>query len=571
MKLQNYSSPLILILLCAGLLGSSCTRNFDSINTNPEDVITASTESLFARACLGATNGPGADFQQYYDVYRDVNPWMELWVYNGGNPTAFNEVGANFNYRYGIYYQNVGNYLADIMHKINSMSDADKAKYQNELAIAQILNVYYAWYVSDINGDIPYTQAFQLRYGGTDQPKYDYQDSLFTIWDTQLKQAVSTLKSNNSAQQVSYGNYDLFYNGDVSKWIKAGTSLRLKIAMRLMKRNPSMLSSIANEVIASGDLMSSNDDNWIFYARNGSTGPGGNWDPTGFVAPRPMVDFMWNTSDPRIGLFFQKNDYDSLTFVALQQQGKISPDSSWNPRQYVGMFCSPDAIKTPLGRRLIFRDTLKQGGNNILLDTLSLIQYRLFQAEYPDQNGNIGQGNTPFVMLTYPDVCLMRAELAARGLTTEDPAQWYYEGIKASISMYDQLASMAKIFDYNSVAVTQQAINNYLNNPTIQYNPAKGIQQICVQEFINYFKQFNEAWALWKRTGYPDSTTDLVREPLQSGGQYLEIPRRAVFNNVISGAPNYDNVQAALQHMSSDPDWGTGPADVYGRVWWDKK
>jgi len=93
MKLQNYSSPLILILLCAGLLGSSCTRNFDSINTNPEDVITVSTESLFARACLGATNGPGADFQQYYDVYRDVNPWMELWVYNGGNPTAFNEVG----------------------------------------------------------------------------------------------------------------------------------------------------------------------------------------------------------------------------------------------------------------------------------------------------------------------------------------------------------------------------------------------------------------------------------------------------------------------------------------------
>ncbi len=557
------------ILAIGGMVAvSSCTKNFGSINTNPETNLTAPPEGLFAKACLGMNGG---DFETFYDYYRQIMPWMELTANTGGNPASVAEGAGNSNYRYGYFYSRIAPYLVDVRHNIDKMPKDQQAQYLYEKAISYIPEIYYAWYVSDVNGDIAYSQGFQARYGGTQDPKYDTQDSLFGVWDGQLKQVIATLKTQQSSVQAAYGNSDLFYQGDVSKWIKLAASLRLKIAMRLMKRAPARLQAIANEVIAAGNLMGDNSDSWIFVAKNGYTGPGGgsNWNPTGLKAPKPMVDFMWNTGDPRISLFFQKNDYDAATYALAQQQGVLDAGTPWNPRQYVGMPCSPDAVKTAAGKRFIVFNHIKNGSKDQPLDTTSFIQYRLWQAEFPDKSGAQGGGTTSFVYLTYADVCFMRAELAARGITSENAAQWYNAGITASIKMYDQIAKNAQVFGYTPV--TDAQIAAYLNTPVIQYNPAKGVAQIACQAFINYYKQPNEAWALWKRTGMPNNTTDLQREDFYSGGSLLAIPRRAEFNLPIQGQANYSNIMAALQHMESDPAYGQGPSDIYGRVWWDTK
>jgi len=67
------------------------------------------------------------------------------------------------------------------------MTTADQANRANEVAIASIYKAYYAFYVSDINGSIAYSEAFQARYGGTLTPVYDPQASLFDTLDTQIK------------------------------------------------------------------------------------------------------------------------------------------------------------------------------------------------------------------------------------------------------------------------------------------------------------------------------------------------------------------------------------------------
>lgn len=547
---------------------NSCTKDFGSINTNPETNLTAPPEGIFAHGCLGMNGG---DFETFYDYYRQIMPWMQLDANAGGNPAGFTDPSGNSNYRYGYLYSRVGPYFEDVRHIIDGMPADQKAKYAYERAISYIPEIYYVWYVSDANGDIAYTQAFKARYGGTATPKYDTQQALFDTLDLQLKNVIAVLKSQQSAPQASYGNSDLYYGGSVSAWIKAAASLRLKIAMRLMNREPDKLKAIANEVISSGDLMGSNGDNWVFVARNGYTGPGGgsNWNPTTFKAPKPMVDFMWNNSDPRLSIFFQKNSYDSATYALAQQQGVLDPNTPWNPRQYVGMPVSPDDVKSASGKRFISFNHVQEGNSSVALDTTSFIQYRLWQAEYPDSKGAQGTGNTVFVYLTYPDVCFMRAELAAAGITSESAQQWYNAGVTASIKMYDHLGNLAKVFGYSPV--TDAQISAYLSNPVIQYNASKALEQIACQEFINYYKQPNEAWALWKRTGMPNATTDLQRPDFSSGGAVLPIPRRAQFNLPIKGQANYDNIMAALTHMESDPGYGQGPSDVYGRVWWDSK
>lgn len=40
------------------------------------------------------------------------------------------------------------------------------------------MKAYYAWYVSDVNGSMPYLEAFQARYGGIKTPKYETQDRI---------------------------------------------------------------------------------------------------------------------------------------------------------------------------------------------------------------------------------------------------------------------------------------------------------------------------------------------------------------------------------------------------------
>ena len=104
----------------------------------------------------------------------------------------------------------------------------------------------------------------------------------------------------------------------------------------------------------------------------------------------------------------------------------------------------------------------------------------------------------------------------------------------------------------------------------IKYDPAKGVEQIIIQEYINYFKQPNEAWALIKRTGMPNNTTMLALEKLMADGTEQQIPRRAALTIPTKADLNFQNITDAYNAMAQDAGFGTGPTDFYGRVWWDK-
>lgn len=101
------------------------------------------------------------------------------------------------------------------------------------------MKVYYAWYVSDANGSMPYIEAFKARYGGTKTPKYETQDQLYKIFDDELKDAANQIQNTPASSQVTFGNKDLIYGGKMDKWIKAANTIRIKIALRLSKKRSS--------------------------------------------------------------------------------------------------------------------------------------------------------------------------------------------------------------------------------------------------------------------------------------------------------------------------------------------
>jgi hypothetical protein len=543
---------------------AACQKSkFAEINTDPEKLATIQPEGQLLDAEVQIHSG---DFEYFYDFYRTIMLFTEMTVANGGNTATFiSDNTGNANNRYGYYYTRIGNDLVNVVKLIEAMPAEDQAKRAHQKAIAQILNIYYAWYVSDINGSIPYSEAFQARYTGNFTPKYDTQEELYTLWDSELK-AISAVLADNTVPQVSYGSNDLYYGGSSTKWLKCANSLRLKIASRLSKVAPEKFKSIATEVLAAGNLFESNSDELKLVAGDKFT-QGGNWNPTGFHASKSLLDFMLATGDPRLRVFYQQNDYSKENFDLAVAQGALPANSVQPTNRYVGAFSSSDAVSANPGyfRTRKIKDAL---GNDKNLDTVSLIQYRLFQPEYVFDDAP-GQGHATFPLLTYADICFLRAEMAVKGIAGDDPEGWYYKGIEASIRNYDKMAADAKLVDYTPL--TDAEITAYENSPRVKYDAANAEGLIASQAFLNYFKTPNEAWAILKRLGMPNATTPLALEVMKSSGVVQVIPRRAALNVAGETNVNAANNKAALEEMAKNPDFGEGPSDIFGRVWWDKK
>jgi hypothetical protein len=204
----------------------------------------------------------------------------------------------------------------------------------------------------------------------------------------------------------------------------------------------------------------------------------------------------------------------------------------------------------------------KKVSNSLTLDTVSYLQWRMWQPAV-----NAGTGQNFFPVINYADYCFMRAEFIVGGLATGNAEDWYNKGIEASIKFYDDAAKRAKLEDY--VAVTQAEIDAYINAPDVKYNAAKALEQIAIQEYINFYKQPNEAWALFKRTGMPNSSTALANEDIRIDGSIKAIPRRASIPVPLPTDQDYETRKAAIEAMAADAGFGQGATDVFGRVWWD--
>ncbi len=554
-----------LLLLSACCLLTACDKDkLGRYNTDPDAVISLDPDLLFTRAIINIHDN---DFEAFYDNYSYISRWSRVFLQRSGNSIDITQNASNANHRYAKFFEDSGPILIDIQQLIDKLPAEQQARLIYKRAIPTILKVYQYWYVSDVNGSLPYKEAFQARYQGTLTPKYETQDELYHLFDADLKEAATILNTVQKEEQLSYGQADLYFQGDAKKWAKAANSMRLLIALRLSKRDPERVKTIVKEVLNHpAGLIENPAESWVFKARAGFTA-GGNWNISGngraFVGEHGVVDYMWETKDPRLQLFFKENMWNVENFEEAKVQEVIPQNAVFDERRYYGQFSNPSANKDPKKARFLRPLSIKKGKNTLFLDTVSRIQDRLF---HPDNNG--GKGSGIFPILTYADLCFIRAELAQRGWSSEQPKEWYDKGVRASLDFYNELAMRAQIEPYNPL--TSLDIDEFLQQPDIVFQPAKGLEQIVLQAYLNYFRNFNEAWALIKRTGMPNEQTRLSFEPWKDEERILEMPRRFPINYPGIGDYNFENKKNALDEMVKDPDFGL-PSSIQGRVWWDKK
>ena len=554
------------ILGCLMLGLYSCSRSkFAGLNTDPDAVLSIDPKTELTP---GETGMVSNDLEVFYDFIRNIKPWTQVYVPVTGNTSTFLQTGGNIGQRWGSFYGGVGDDLEDVIHIIDNMSATEAPKYQYLRAMTMIPLAYYAFYVSDGFDRIPYSQAFKARYTTPPllTPVYDAQQSLFDSLDTQLKNAVTVLESSPAATQQTPGGNDIFYGGDPTHWVKAANSLRLKMAMRLIKQDPARLTSIVNEVLADNvGLMTSTADDWIVYST--TIGTGTNSDPvlqTIYSGSHNTVSFMSQTADPRLRTFYQQSGINTQDiFDSAKAQGALPDTLTWDGLAYRGQYVSPgtssDATRSFWFQKLSF----SYKGVPQSLNYPSIIQPGLTYFTYNNTTGGINM----FPIITYADVCFMRAELKQRGLDNDPMSaqDLYNAGITASINNYDQWGKNTLAPDYAPLGANE--ISNYLAQPGIAFNPGNALEQICVQEYLNYFVVPNECWALIKRTGYPSATGSILR--LEDVSAYGVMPRRYPITAPLLSDLNYNNETIAIDSMVAEPNFGQ-INDITGRVWWDQ-
>jgi hypothetical protein len=314
----------------AALLIASCTSDLSSLNENSKAPVQVPAGTLIANATVDLS-----DYLASVDVnLNNFTLWSQHWTqttYTDESNYEYNQRDVNGN-TFDRLYANVIRDLQDAKGLIEVDAVLLPQVKANQLAVADLLQVYAYHVLVDIHNDVPYSEAI----GDVVTPKYDAAAAIYTDLVTRILTAHSTLAGDNGL-----GSFDLVYGGDANAWKKFAASLALKLAVRAADVDPTA-QTVAETAAAAGVFTSSADNASMSYTASPPyTNP--LWNSlvqsgrTDFCASNTIAGIMNAHNDPRRGVYFR--NLDSLGDL---MGGVYGQNSAYNSHSQPG-----DAVEVP--------------------------------------------------------------------------------------------------------------------------------------------------------------------------------------------------------------------------------
>jgi hypothetical protein len=301
------------------------------------------------------------------------------------------------------------------------------------------------------------------------------------------------LKEANDTPVAGSMTNDIIYDGDLAKWKKLGNTIRMLMALRLSEIDPVMGKTEFADALSDG-VLESNSDNLVF---------------------RHLADA--NNQNYWYGqIQIQSREWWAVTEGLVDKMKPVD-----DPR--LPVYGNPSRLDGEYVGQL-FGDT-----ENFDTEKYSLL-------------GNaIWAQDAPVYLVTYAQVLFAKAEAAK--LT-------WIPGGDAEAELNYNLAIDRSIAQWTG---STTGVSDFLLQPGIAYEAANAIEQIATQRWVHLFMHGYEAWAEWRRTGFPN---DLV-EP---GG--VEVPTRQIYVET----EQFNNTASYMEAVQRQ--FG-GTETLYGKVWWD--
>lgn len=213
----------IFVAACLFLSLSSCTDNFEEINTNPNliDEISPGTllnEVIYNMAANNLTN--------HYNVNAQLMQVQLTYPQYYAGIQRYEILETTGNSQWNAGYKWAKN-IREMLEEAEAASDV------NYTAIALTLNAWIYSNLTDTFGDIPFSEASRAEEGIL-QAKYDTQEDIYEQLLSDLERANSLY---NHTLPMEYGTEILFAN-ETEKWQKFTNSLRLRLLLRTSDVRP---------------------------------------------------------------------------------------------------------------------------------------------------------------------------------------------------------------------------------------------------------------------------------------------------------------------------------------------
>lgn len=516
-----------LLYLCAAIgLGLSSCSKFGDVNVDPESI---GKDNMDYKLIF--TNVQQYGYGTEYEAWRNGLIYISTMIQHTASVESYWN-GDKYTYSAGYnaafwdrMYPNAVRDVVDLMENWK-----DKETFYAEYQMARIMKVLIFHRMTDLYGDVPYSEAGQAYYKENGYPVYDTQESIYLDMLKELKEAATNL----NGKTATIGQADIIYKGDVVKWQKFAYSMMLRLGMRLSKVNPELAKNWVNTAV-SGGLFASNDESALVLhpgavTANNSAEPFGkiyvHEDPNAYRMSESFINLLKNTNDPRLRF---------LATVVADPSIKID-DSRWSrgdtaASKQLGMPNGYD--QTTTGATFIENYPLYPGAMN----KYSVVNRYTY-----------GRIDAPTFLLTYAENQLLLAEAAYRGWIPGSAKSYYEAGVQAAMKQFTQ---------FGIAGIDDAAIARYLTqNP---FNESKALEQINTQYYINTFSDEYESFANWRRSGYP------VLKQVNYIGNATNgtIPRRFTYPTE-EGTVNAANYQQAVSRLDKGDQ-------MTSRVWWDKQ
>lgn len=156
---------------------------------------------------------------------------------------------TTFNNVWNATYSNLQN-IRQMITKIEEEVPGNVGQY-DLLGMAQVLEALNFGVLTDMHGDIPYSEA--VRGQAILQPKIDAQKDIYDGILATLDEALVNLEKGKSLKSAK--NQDLAFGGDVNQWMATAYALKARYLLHQLAINPSVLSQVetnAEKAIALG-------------------------------------------------------------------------------------------------------------------------------------------------------------------------------------------------------------------------------------------------------------------------------------------------------------------------------
>jgi hypothetical protein len=536
------------------LLFSGCTDSFEETNTNPYQI---SDESL-----RQDNNHVGAYFPTMLgNIFRDQtqhNLVHDSFVRHLATPTPF--VGGVNNTTYYLRWNNYWNSTYGSIFSPSKIVIEIAQEEGNEVfeAWARFIRLYGAHRLSAWHGPIIYSDYGSLA----NSVAYDSEETLYNTWFTELDEIIATFTANSDFSGMKA--FDDSYGGDVKKWMKLANSVRLRLAMRISKVNPTLAKTQGEKAIADpAGLIASAGDDFKIKLYNGFFPPARiahGWGDTRMSAT--MESVLVGYKDGRISKYFDE---------ATPGKGVDAADAAGvNETEAAYFALHPDS------KYLGIRNGATLGAKGDRLNFSNIAS---------DFNPTTSDGMRRCFMSA--ETHFLLSEAALRGWTGSGSAQAHYEqGVKDSFDEWGAAGAANYLADNTSTPLDYHdpkadadpdaagvqdngGINDFVTRitATVAWDEAADnelkLEKIMTQKWIAAYMNTIEIWVDHRRTGYPKLPYNYQNDSNEDWGIIPadDFLRRMTFVNG-ERSNNGDGVAGATTALGGLDEIGT-------RLWWD--